>query len=139
MTIVRFVVPGVPVPQGSKMPWGAEANPHVKSWRESVAREARDVMLDGPFAGPVRVVARFVFPRPKTHYRTGRYASQLRPDAPAFHTRTPDADKLQRALGDAFKGVVLRDDSQIAVWQVSKVYGDQPCADITVSTLGGQP
>jgi len=132
---LTFVVPGVPVPQGSKMPWGGEANPHVKAWRATVAREARERLPEGPLHGPVRVVAIFVFPRPKAHYRSGKFAHEVKLTAPHWHTSTPDLDKLQRALGDAFKGVVLLDDSQVAIWEVRKVYGLQPCAQVVITTL----
>lgn len=131
---LELVIPGVPVPQGSKMPWGGEANPHVKAWRETVARAAREVMTDGPLTGPVFVKATFVFPRPKAHFRSGKFAHEVKLTAPRWHTSTPDLDKLQRALGDAFKGAVVRDDSQIAGWNTAKRYGSQPCAELTVFT-----
>jgi Holliday junction resolvase RusA-like endonuclease len=132
---LTFVVPGVPVPQGSKQPWGAEVNPHVKSWRASVAEVAAAAMLDGPFIGPVSVVADFHFPRPKGHYGTGRNATVLKERAPRYHGSMPDLDKLQRALGDALKGVVLRDDSQIALWMTSKVYSTKPRVEVRVRPL----
>ena len=132
---LQVTIPGVPVPQGSKMPWGGEANPHVRAWRETVARAARELMPDGPWPGPVSVKVTFVFPRPKAHFRSGKYAHEVKLTAPKWHTSTPDLDKLQRALGDAFKGVVLRDDSQVAVWEVQKLYGLQPCAQVEVTTL----
>lgn len=130
------MVPGVPVPQGSKMPWGGEANPHVKSWRASVAAVATDAMPGGPIDGPVNVIADFYFPRPKAHYGSGRNAARLKPTAPRWHTSTPDLDKLQRALGDAMKGTVLRDDSQVASWHVRKLYAAAtPRAVVRVETL----
>jgi Holliday junction resolvase RusA-like endonuclease len=136
---IRIVVPGVPVPQGSKMPWGAEANPHLKAWRESIARAAADVIQTAALPGPVHVEALFVFPRPKAHFRTGRVAGQLKPAAPLWHTSNPGLDKLQRALGDAFKGTVIRDDAQVAAWTVRKLYGDRPCARLVITPLAEKP
>ena len=135
MSALHFTVPGVPVPQGSKMPWGGEANPHVKAWRETVARVAHEALPLGPIFGPVGVEVVFIFPRPKGHFRSGKFADQLKPTAPDWHTSTPDLDKLQRALGDAMKGVVLTDDSQIAAWTVMKRYGSRPCAQVSVTQL----
>lgn len=133
-TALEFVVPGVPIPQGSKNPWGGEANPHVKSWRETVAYAARKndtTIIDGP----VVVSATFVFPRPKKHFRTGKLSHELRTDAPRWHANTPDLDKLQRAVGDAMKGVLLRDDSQIVFWKARKRYGSWARAEIRVFAL----
>lgn len=132
--MIEIVVPGVAAPQGSKNPWGGEANPHVKSWRETVARAAaakNGTIIDGP----VLVSATFVFPRPKKHYRTGKNAHLLRDDAPRWHTGKPDTDKLERAIGDALTGVVLRDDSQIAFWKARKRYGSWARAEIRVMPL----
>jgi Holliday junction resolvase RusA-like endonuclease len=133
--VIRFVVAGIPVPQGSKNPWGGEANPHLKGWRQAVADAAARALHVEPLPGPVRVQAEFVFPRPKAHYRTGRYAQELRVAAPYWHTSTPDLDKLQRAIGDALTGILVRDDAQIAAWLVSKRYGQPARAEITVTAL----
>lgn len=133
---LAFRVPGVPVPQGSKMPYGGEANPHVKGWRASVAEEAAKLVPDGPITGPVQIAVDFVFPRPKSHYRSGRHSDQLREDAPYWHVIVPDLDKLQRSIGDALKGNVLRDDSQIAAWVTRKYYGPKPAARIEITEIG---
>lgn len=141
--IVRFTVLGVPAPQGSKTRtrWGMrEANPNTKPWRQAVAAEAmttRTAFHDGahlPFpSGPLAVHADLLFPRPKSHYGTGRNASRLKETAPDWHTSPPDADKLARALGDAMTGIVFRDDSQVACWTICKHYGEPARAEITVS------
>lgn len=103
-----------------------------------MAAEGEAAMQDrDPFLAPVRVDVDFIFPRPKSHYRTGKNAHILREDAPNYHTSTPDLDKLQRAIGDALTGSVVRDDKQIAVWSVTKTYGAKAGADITVAPLVG--
>lgn len=123
VSMVTFDLWGTtPAPQGSKNPWGGEANKNTKPWREAVAAEAARVMREADYAlfdGPVKVTATLFFPRPKGHYRPN---GQLRDTAPNFKESAPDLDKLERALGDAMTGVVLRDDARIAWWDVSKRY-----------------
>lgn len=136
---VTFAIVGVPAPQGSKTrtAWGMrEDNPRTKPWRATVAAEAAAAMTGTPFAGPVTLDATFTFPRPKSHYRTGRHADELRPDAPAWHSSKPDTDKLLRAIGDAITGIVVRDDSQIAQITARKVYGTPGC-HVCVSPANG--
>lgn len=132
--MIEFTVHGIPVPQGSKTRWGTEDNPHTRGWRATVAEAA--AKLDAPcLSGPVSVSVEFVFPRPKAHYRTGKHADELRESAPLWKTSAPDLDKLQRAIGDALAGVLIRDDAQIAVWHVSKVYGAPPRAELYIEPL----
>jgi crossover junction endodeoxyribonuclease RusA len=140
---VSFTVPGVPQRQGDHRTSRAghiyETNRHLRPWREVALTRARDARpdTDGPvFIGAVRVTAGFFFPRPKSHYRTGKNADQLRENAPVWHTSAPDADKLQRAVGDVLTqaGVVI-DDRIIAHWTAGKFYGD-PRVDVVVEALG---
>jgi Holliday junction resolvase len=135
-SIFKFTVLGIPAPQGSKNQFGGESSPHVKVWRATVAEEAKTLVPDGPISGPVQVSVAFVFPRPKSHYGTGRNSGKLKEWAPYWHVSVPDLDKLQRAIGDALKGTVLSDDSQIAAWSVQKFYGRKPQARIEIVEIG---
>lgn len=54
-----------------------------------------------PLVGPVMVRVALDFPRPRAHYRTGRYSQQLRDGAPELHTQYPDLDKCLRLVFDA--------------------------------------
>lgn len=133
--MIEFVIAGVPAPQGSKTrtKWGVrEDNPATKPWRSAVAWEATAAMQGKELlTGPVELAAVFVFPRPKSHYRTGKNAGQLRPDAPIHCATKPDTDKLLRSIGDAITGIVVRDDSQIVRINARKLYGT-PRAIVTV-------
>jgi crossover junction endodeoxyribonuclease RusA len=130
---VAFTVHGIPVPQGSKNQWGGEANRNLKPWRATVAAAAAEALAGAPpFAGPVQVRVHFVFPRPAAHYGTGRNAGTLKPSAPHWRASSPDLDKLQRAIGDALAGTLLRDDRQVVSWQTWKLYGEPARADILV-------
>jgi crossover junction endodeoxyribonuclease RusA len=139
--MIRFTVLGTPVAQGSKIVTRTgfmyEANKQLKPWRDTVtaaAMEARDGAP--PLIAPVRVIVTFAFPRPKSHYRTGRNAALLRDSAPLWHAQKPDADKCQRALGDALVVAgVLRDDSLIAAWSVDKVWDETGSMEVIIQPL----
>lgn len=130
--MISFNIEGIPQPRGSKkaLPNRAtgraimvDSNPKSGPWMNAVAHQASLAMYGKPlFAGPVEVLVTFAFPRPKSHYRTGRNAAQLRSDAPEWHATKPDCDKLIRAIGDGMTGVVYRDDSQISSLKVEKRY-----------------
>lgn len=139
LPILTFTVLGVPQQQGSKNQFGGDANKNLKPWRHGAKADAFEAMQQQSFEqimlGPVSVRVLFVFPRPKSHYRSGKNAHLLRDDAAHWKTSAPDTDKLQRAVGDSLTGVVIKDDSQIARWEVEKVYGDQPRAEISVARL----
>jgi Holliday junction resolvase RusA-like endonuclease len=148
--VIAFTVAGVPAPQGSKTrtKWGMrEDNAATRPWREAVAWAATEAMMGGdpagqsrileqgpPMTGPLVLTATFYFPRPKAHYRTGKHAGELRPDAPFWHSVKPDGDKLVRAIGDALAGIVARDDAQFAQGRWQKLYGS-PRAEVTIDQL----
>jgi Holliday junction resolvase RusA-like endonuclease len=140
---VTFVVTGTPAPQGSKTRtrWGSmrEDNPNTMPWRQEVAARAKEAMGNAlPMLGAVRLTVQFCFARPKGHYRTGRHAGDLRPNAPVLVTSKPDLSKLLRSTEDAMTGIVYRDDAQIAVVQAEKAYVMfDPSAQITVELLAG--
>ena len=134
--MIEVLVHGIPAPQGSKTPFGTESNPNTRPWRAAVAAAAAETMNGRPLlTGPVTIKVLFVFPRPKTHYRTGKHAAELRPDAPTYHAGKPDLDKLQRAIGDSLTGQVLRDDAQIARVIATKLYGEPACARILIHEI----
>lgn len=109
-------MPGDPVPQGShKVMRGRifDDNPRVKGWKERVRGEAA-LHCDEMVLGPVVLSMVFSLERPKSHYRTGRFAGELKQNAPILHAQPPDLDKLARAVCDALTGVVYLDDGQVA-------------------------
>lgn len=141
--MIEFTVMGTPAPQGSKVRnrFGGmrEDNPNTKPWRAAVADMAASTFdlsdHDDLLVGPVEATAVFVFPRPKSHYRTGRNAHLLRDAAPDYCAGKPDLDKLARAVGDALTGIVVRDDAQIVRWTLAKVYGAPTRAEIRVEEM----
>lgn len=131
--MISFTIEGIPQPRGSKkaLPNRAtgramivDSNPKSGPWMNAVAHQAAQAMAGKELlAGPVRVTVDFYFPRPKSHYYTTKARNgELRDDAPELHDKKPDCDKLVRAIGDGMTGVVYRDDSQIALLEVRKLY-----------------
>lgn len=129
--MIEFRVYGTPVPQGSKkIVRGSrlidDSPAALRRWRDTVTRYAAEQALpalDGPLDGPVRLTLTFYVARPKRHYRSGRFADMLRPDAPMYCSVKPDLDKLVRAVGDGLTDAgVWHDDAQVAALSTSKRY-----------------
>ncbi|MGB1226160.1 MAG: RusA family crossover junction endodeoxyribonuclease [Mycobacterium sp.] len=148
--VARVWVPGVPSPGGSKQPFVYQdrvtgkhrasmadaGGKKTKLWRASVAAQCRAQWRLPMLNGPVSLDVLFYMPRPKKHYRTGRYAGELRPDAPDMHTIAPDATKLMRSTEDAMKSIVWRDDCLVCQQSAVKLYhakAGKPGALIVVS------
>ncbi|MGV9815783.1 RusA family crossover junction endodeoxyribonuclease [Streptomyces cellulosae] len=135
-------VNGLPAPQGSKRHVGrgvmVESSKKVKPWRDAVALEASKVDFeDMPYVG---MEVWFYLPRPKSHYRTGKYAGLLRSSAPPYPGRYPDVDKLCRSTLDALRmGGAYRDDAQVVQLHAHKLYArtkESPGALIRLWPLG---
>tara|TARA_Y100000004_G_scaffold167781_1_gene200613 strand:+ start:164 stop:571 length:408 start_codon:yes stop_codon:yes gene_type:complete len=134
------------VPQGSVKAYGSRVvanNEHaLGSWRSDVASAAqRAKPADWDINAAVSLRCEFVFPRPQSHYGTGKNATKLKPSAPRYHVKTPDVDKLVRgvadSIGDAVARVLLNNDSQIVTLYAAKRYStdDFLGAIITVTAL----
>jgi len=143
---VCFKVVGVPQPGGSKRAFLHKHTGKIvmidtckknKTWRENVVLAAcqNRTQTDMMMKGPLRLTIEFRLPRPKSHFRTGKNAGELRPDAPTWHTKRPDCTKLIRSTEDALTGVLWLDDSQICEQVAQKVFHEKPGALIRVEEL----
>lgn len=81
-----------------------------KSWQALVADTAQRHAGEF-FTDAVEVELEFWLPRPKSL-----------PKRVTTHTKKPDVDKLTRAIFDALKGIIWRDDSQVVSLNVAKGY-----------------
>jgi Holliday junction resolvase RusA-like endonuclease len=136
LTEIEFQVHGLPAAQGSKNQFGGEMNKRLKPWRNDIKVVAFGQMNgEPPWAGPVQVRATFIFPRPQSHYRTGKHAGEVKPNAPGWKTSAPDLDKLMRALFDGMSGIVYRDDAQVVSSAESKIWGQTPGVTVKVFFL----
>jgi Holliday junction resolvase RusA-like endonuclease len=149
-------IPGWPVPGGSKRafalrrkdgslvtrPDGApvinvtdDAGERNRQWKQTVAFFAKKAYPWSPLTEPLRVCFRFVMPRLKGHFGSGRNAGVLKPGAPRCPTVKPDVSKLVRAAEDACTGILWADDALIVEQYASKVYGEKPGLELRVEVL----
>jgi Holliday junction resolvase RusA-like endonuclease len=143
--VISFFVYGVPAPAGSKRGFYNQKSKRVivtddskrsRPWKALVSDAAIEAMRKagetGCLEGPLMLSLTFIVLRPKGHYRTGKNAGLLRDAAPEYPTVKPDLLKLARAVEDALSGIVYRDDSQIVVENLYKLYGDRARVNVTV-------
>jgi len=155
-TIIRLTVFGRPEQRGSKTPWlprhkdgslvmkngrpviaTMDANKKSKAWMSQVRSAAGSEMLGTNLVtGPISLSIAFYFARPKSHFGSGKNASVLKLSAPAWHTQTPDVDKLVRCLTDSLSGIVFADDRQVCHVTASKHWTEQSeRAEVVVSSI----
>lgn len=89
-----------------------------------------------PFSTPLVVVLNFYFKRPKSHYRTGKFADKLKDSIPVGHSVKPDVDNTMKLCLDSLNKVFWKDDALITVLIGSKKYTDaQPRTEVFVAPL----
>lgn len=110
-------------------------NASTKGWMNLVAQVARQ-NYDGPLlTGAIRLELSFFHVRPKSHYGTGRNADKLKDSAPKHKITMPDTIKLARAVEDALKGVLWRDDNQVCEHHLRKLFGDVERVHVLVTSM----
>ena len=85
-----------------------------------------------PWQGPLLMKVTCYFPRPKSHFGTGKNATKLKESAPTWKASRPDFDNLIKFIADALNGVFYKDDSQIVFASVSKRYEIDTEVGVTV-------
>lgn len=137
--MLSFEALGRPITQGSKSLVRCrngrtalvESAKGLKPWRSVVASaavEAGAVVTDQPVW--LCIIARYT--RPASHLKrdgTPRAGAPLRPTY-------GDADKLARAICDALTGIAYRDDRQVAVLRVERVWCEEGEPESALVTLG---
>lgn len=105
-----------------------ESSKRAKPWRQDVKLDSRQQYTGPVITGPVSVSIIFWLPRPQSHYRTGKFAGQLKPNAPMHSTSCADGDldKLVRCTLDGLSakcgGVIIADDSLVVTLVCEKRY-----------------
>ena len=107
------------------------------------SKDKRDMWLqiakhrpETPLKGCIYLKVEFYMPRPKSHFRTGKYSNLLKADAPSLHSSKCDLDNLVKMICDTIqgKGKMICDDSQICILQAEKLYGE-PRTEVTIQEI----
>ena len=134
MQTVTFIVYGEQKSAGSKKaypfrkPGGGlgvrvvHDNTQTRSWMQEVAHAAQLAMENRLFVGPVSLTIVFERPRPKGHF--GKKGLNGKGKATPYPVQRPDTVKLTRAVEDALTRVVWRDDSQVVIHDLRKVWSE---------------
>lgn len=78
-----------------------------------------------PISDPFVIKLVFIFERPKSHFRTGKFSSELKANALIQMTNKPDIDNLIKFVLDALNKKFYVDDSQCISITASKEYSTQ--------------
>ena len=89
-----------------------------------------------PLTGSISINLIFYMPRPKHHYRTGKYKHLLKDSCKEtiYHSVKPDLDNLVKYIIDVMNKGYYVDDSQVCVIQAQKIYSfvDIPRTEVTI-------
>ena len=139
MRRLDFFVAGVPAAQGSKRHVGGgkmiESSKSLAPWRATIISEAVQANTEKVrLTGPINLGLTFYFPRPVSHYGTGRNAGKLKPLVSPYKSSRPDIEKLCRAVCDALvQSGALQDDGQVVILHAKKLYGHPHGVRVIVS------
>lgn len=96
------------------------------------ARAAMSAARQEIAQGPLYMHVTALFPVPKSWSKRKRTEAL---DRLSWHTGTPDADNILKAVGDALNGVVWHDDKQLCFVKVTKHWATHACLNIMVTDL----
>lgn len=136
MKEISFTVFGDPIIQ--KRARFSRIGKFVKTYDPS-AEDKRDFASVAKTYAPEEIISTPVvlevicyFKRVKSHYRTGKYSDQLKPNAPTLHTKKPDGDNVLKGVGDALTGLFFKDDCIIWKMSIEKYYDEEPRTEIQI-------
>ena len=128
---LTLTIPGPARGQGSKRHVGGgrmiEQSRHLPAWRKTVAAAAHNAAAKDGWTlttGPCWLELAVYVERPLTHYVGRDRGNDLRDDAPEHCTRTPDLDKVLRAVCDALTKILWADDKQVVGMTANRFWAD---------------
>ena len=133
MNPISFFVPGPPkaLKRHRTTKGGIHYDPSAGDKKDFLAK-AMEHRPDVPLDGPITLILVCVYPRPGSHFGTGRNAGVLKETAPFWHDQTPDWDNVGKFVGDALNGMFWKDDRLIVVPVMYEIYGAVPGIGVIV-------
>ncbi|MDR1246125.1 MAG: RusA family crossover junction endodeoxyribonuclease [Clostridiales Family XIII bacterium] len=137
---VTFNVLGAP--QGKQRPRFFRKGNHVGTYTPDktviyenlVKMSYRQEQIPNMLSGAIKaeIVAVFPIPKSASQKTKQRMASGIEP-----HTKKADCDNIAKAILDALNGIAYRDDAQICMLSVKKIYGDRARVEVTLTEIEG--
>jgi len=133
---LQITVPGAPKAKKS-VAGGRDAkyNPSrndMRQWEEIARQQVPTEQFK--YKGPVKLHLKCFFERPLIHLKRG--GRGLRTTAPLLHFQKPDADNLQKFVGDCLSGLAYRDDCLITDLRVQKFWSIcNPRTEVTIEYI----
>lgn len=133
---ITFFVPGAPRGKGRPRATMRGVRPALytdaktASYENLVRLAAMEAMKgDAPFDGAIRLMVGIRFGIPASASKV-RKAQMLAGDI--LPTSRPDADNVAKAVLDALSTVAFKDDAQVVILNIFKMYADTPGVQVTV-------
>ena len=122
--MIKIFLEGTPKPK-QRPRWSGRFMYSPKTqWEKDIKEQLS--LRDFYFEKPIKVDMCFYMPRPKRHYRTGKYSDILRDDAPVYHCQKPDRDNLDKAVLDVLTDCgLLKDDCIVCDGSVTKLWANE--------------
>ena len=137
--MISFIIPGKPIALKRHRPSakGGYYDPSSKDKKDIWLQIAKYKPVR-PLEGNIFLKVTFYMPRPKSHYRTGKYKHLLKDRCKdiIYHKTVPDLDNLIKFYSDLLnmnKGFYV-DDSQICWISATKIYGD-PRTEVMIEEI----
>ena len=135
--MIQFTIPGKPIALKRHRPSarGGMYDPSSKDKKQTWLQIAK-YKPKRPIAGDVYLKLIFYMPRPKHHYRTGKYKHLLKDSYKdiIYHSVVPDLDNLVKFICDVMNKGFYIDDSQICILQAEKLYGEKR-TEVTIQEI----
>ena len=113
---------------------GRMYDPSYKDKKQIMLQIAKYKPID-VLTGAICLSIRFTMPRPKSHYRTGKFKHLLKDNVPMKHTKKPDLDNLTKMIADILQPDFYKDDSQICELYAEKIYGERPNTAVIIQEV----
>lgn len=97
----------------------------AEPWRKAVAYAVREC-VEFPYEEPLDLTLTFYFPRPKSHYGTGKNSGRIKGSAPKHHAQKIDIDNAIKSTLDAMNMVLYLDDKQVTRVIAQKLWAPRP-------------
>ena len=111
--------PRVSVRGGRGFAYNADSK-EMKAWKKALDNSLKSISFGG-FGGPMHVELVFRLPRPKAHYRTGKFSHLLKNSAPGDEGSRCDVDNLSKVVLDKItRSGYWVDDNQVVFLSVRK-------------------